>query len=161
MYSVLFAKFEKKRISRRKKFKDQIAVIFRISKLEFERIRGKKLDFHRLFRLIGFLRRPLETEGLLLHVSYMIRIAFSRGKGRVGSPSHSRNSLWKSRYDTIVNEKLSSTLNWFRWLIGSKSNRWYKQVNLSNRRSYVSSLSFNQAKKKKKEKKKRVKTAIS
>lgn len=95
MYSVLFAKFEKKkkRISRRKKFKDQIAVIFRISKLEFERIRGKKLDFHRLFRLIGFLRRPLETEGLLLHVSYMIRIAFSRGKGRVGSPSHSRNSL--------------------------------------------------------------------
>lgn len=90
---------------------------------------GKKLDFHRPFRLIGFLRRPLETEGLLLHVSYMIRIAFSRGKGRVGSPSHSRNSLWKSRYDTIVNEKLSSTLNWFRWLIGSKSNRWYKQVN--------------------------------
>lgn len=32
---------------------------------------------------------------------------------------------------------------------------------ISNRRSYVSSLSFNQAKKKKKEKKKRVKTAIS
>lgn len=33
MYSVLFAKFEKKkkRISRRKKFKDQIAVIFRVS----------------------------------------------------------------------------------------------------------------------------------
>lgn len=92
MYSVLFAKFEKKRISRRKKFKDQIAVIFRISKLEFERIRGKKLDFHRLFRLIGFLRRPLETKGLL-RVSYMIRIAFSRGKGRVGSSSRSRNSL--------------------------------------------------------------------
>lgn len=93
MYSVLFAKFEKKkkRISRRKKFKDQIAVIFRVSNSrEFV---GKKLDFHRPFRLIGFLRRPLETKGLLLRVSYMIRIAFSRGKGRVGSSSHSRNSL--------------------------------------------------------------------
>lgn len=91
MYSVLFVKFEKKkRISRRKKFKDQIAVIFRVSNSrEFV---GKKLDFHRPFRLIGFLRRPLETKGLL-RVSYMIRIAFSRGKGRVGSSSRSRNSL--------------------------------------------------------------------
>lgn len=88
MYSVLFAKFEKKRISRRKKFKDQIAVIFRVSKLEFERIRGKKIRFSPSLSVDRISSPPPRNGGAsspcFVHDTY--RILEGEGKGWIAVP---------------------------------------------------------------------------
>lgn len=96
-------------MNKNSKIKLLYGLIFRVSKFEFERIRGKKLDFHRLFRLIGFLRRPAKwraSSRCFVHDTYRIL-----GGGGGWIVVEILFLLSKSRYDTIerLNEKLSST----------------------------------------------------
>lgn len=97
-------------MNKNSKIKLLYGLIFRVSKFEFERIRGKKLDFHRLFRLIGFLRRPAKwraSSWCFVHDTYRIL----GGGGWI--VVEILFLLSKSRYDTIerLNEKLSLCLN--------------------------------------------------
>lgn len=62
-----------------------------------------------------------------VHDTY--RILEGEGKGWIAVPFEKFSLKITIRYNCKWEIILDSCLNWFRWLIGSKSNRWYKQVN--------------------------------
>lgn len=119
-------KFKKKKISWTKIIQksNYYRLIFRISRFEFERIRGKKLDFHRLFRLIGFLRRPTKWRGFFS----MFCTRYVSHSRRGGLDRSLRNSLSAFKITIQYNCKweiiLDSCLNCFVDFELIRSNQW-------------------------------------